>query len=154
MTSGEINLKIVTDRLAYLKQCLAELGNLPADSFEEFVSDARNPATAESFLRRGIEALIDVARHLLARAYGIAPLEYREVARQAAEKGLVSKPELAHRFEEIAGFRNRLTHYYSEVTEEELFGIVTGQLDDLAAIAAALRGSAGRLARESGNRGA
>ncbi|MGH7572925.1 MAG: HepT-like ribonuclease domain-containing protein [Gemmatimonadota bacterium] len=52
------------------------------------------------------------------------------------------------RFEEIAGFRNRLTHFYSDVTDEELFGIVTGQLGDLAAIAAALRGSAGRLARK------
>lgn len=153
MTAGDINLKVVTDRLAYLEQCLTALRNLPADSFEEFGSDARNPATAESFLRRGIESLIDVTRHLLARGYALAPLEYREVARHAAEKGLVDDPDLARRFEQIAGFRNRLTHFYSDVTDEELFGIVTRQLDDLAAIATALRQSAGRLAREVGNRG-
>lgn len=149
MTKGQINLKLVTDRLGYVDHCLDALRALPMESLEVFQADLRNPASAESFLRRGIEALIDVARHLLAKGYGLASLDYREVARLAAAKELIEDREVASTFEQIAGFRNRLTHYYSDVTTEELFGIVTGRLDDLKEIAEGLQHSAGCLARGS-----
>jgi uncharacterized protein YutE (UPF0331/DUF86 family) len=46
----------------------------------------------------------------------------------------------------MAGFRNRLTHFYDEVTPRELYGIVHRELGDLEAVADALRDAAGRLA--------
>ncbi|MFN2431443.1 MAG: DUF86 domain-containing protein [Gemmatimonadota bacterium] len=121
---------------------------IPAGSLEIFVADPRNPAAAESFLRRGIEALLDVARHLLARGHGLGALEYREVARAAAAKGFLAA-ELAATFEQIAGFRNRLTHFYSDVTDEELFAVVNERLGDLEAVGAALRHAAKELVRRA-----
>ena len=58
------------------EQCRAH-GVLPLDLS---AGDRRNPAAAESFLRRAIEALLDAARHLLAKGHGPAGLEYRDVA--------------------------------------------------------------------------
>ncbi len=146
MTRGPINLKIVADRLDLVTACLADLRRLPTGSLEEFRSDWRNPAAAESELRRAIEAILDVARHLLARAFGIGALEYREVAKLAGENNLVTDIRLRERFLAIAGFRNRLTHMYSDVTSEELFGIVRDGLGDLENLAEELRATAGRLA--------
>lgn len=54
---------------------------------------------------------------------------------------------LAARFLEIAGFRNRLTHFYDEVTADELLRVRASHLDDLEALAAALRAAASGLAR-------
>jgi uncharacterized protein YutE (UPF0331/DUF86 family) len=46
----------------------------------------------------------------------------------------------------MAGYRNRLTHHYAEVTPAELFAVVSNHLGDLEAIADALQVAAGRLA--------
>lgn len=143
MTAGVIDLKVVGDRLQIVAEALERLRSLPVER-EPFAADWRNAAAADALLRRGIEALFDVARHLLSRGFGLGALEYRQAARACAEKGLVTDPELAARFVEIAGFRNRLTHFYDEVTAEELLAVRAAHLDDLEALAAALRAAASR----------
>ncbi len=144
MTRGPVSLKIVGDRLALARQCLADLETLAALGREAFESDRRNPAAADSFLRRAIEALFDAARHVLARRHGLAGLEYREVARLAVEHGIVADGDLAPTLLKIAGFRNRLAHYYDEVTPAELFGVITTDLDGLRAFAREIEAAAVR----------
>jgi uncharacterized protein YutE (UPF0331/DUF86 family) len=147
VTPGSVNLKIVEDRLTIVSQCLAELQSLPTSNREAFLSDPRNPASAESFLRRAIQALFDATRHILSMGFGLGPLEYKEVARIAGEKGLIADPRLADRFGKMAGYRNRLTHYYDLVTPGELFEISRDRLGDVRAIAEALRTAATDLAK-------
>ena len=146
MTPGKVDLKVVGDRLRIVERCRADLEAIPHDSLEEFLADRRNPLAADAALRRALEALFDVARHLLAKGKGMAGLEYREVARLAAEHGLIDDPIVAERFSDMAGYRNRLTHHYDEVTPEELHYIVTSRLGDVAAVAESLRTAAADLA--------
>jgi uncharacterized protein YutE (UPF0331/DUF86 family) len=148
MTPGKVDLKVVGDRLRVVELSVADLEALPHESLDEFVSDRRNPLAADAALRRALEALFDVARHLLAKGVGLAGLEYRAVAQLANEHGLVKDPDLADRFSAMAGYRNRLTHHYDEVTPEELFTIVTERLDDITAVATSLREAASHLAQE------
>ncbi len=145
MTQGRIDPKIVTDRLALIRECLADLRALPATSLAEFIGDRRNAHAADSLLRRSIEALFDTARHILAKQYSVGALEYREVARKAVEHGIVEDPVLGARFLQIAGFRNRLTHHYDNVTPAELFELLERDLGDLEALANALNSAAARL---------
>ncbi|HEV8237991.1 MAG TPA: HepT-like ribonuclease domain-containing protein [Thermoanaerobaculia bacterium] len=146
MTPSRIDLKVVDDRLQAVTEYLKQLRELPAASRDEFVADHRNPNSAESLLRRALEALLDVTRHLLAKGHGRGALEYGEVARLAGELGLIEDAALAMRFGEMARFRNRLTHFYREVTGEELYAIVANELDDIAAVAEALAKAAARAA--------
>jgi uncharacterized protein YutE (UPF0331/DUF86 family) len=145
MTRAQVDFKVVATRLEIVDVSLSHLRSLPAGSLAEFLADPRNPAAAESNLRRAIEALLDIARHLLAKAFAEGPLEYRQVARRAAETGLVLERGVGETFYLLAGYRNRLTHFYAEVTSEELFEIVSQRLDDLSAVAAELRQAAARL---------
>jgi uncharacterized protein YutE (UPF0331/DUF86 family) len=145
VTKGGVDLKVVRDRLEIVAVCLADLRALPQSSVEEFLGDRRNPAAADSLLRRAIEALFDTARHLLAKGFGLGTLEYRDVARRSVEKALLEDTALGERFVRIAGFRNRLAHHYDSVTPEELFRILTSDLLDLEAVADALRRAAVRL---------
>ena len=146
MTPSGPDLKIVADRLAIVDASLQQLRALPTESLEAFLADARTLPASESLLRRSLEALLDVARHLLAKGFGEGPLEYRQVARRTAERGLVRDPEVAEVFLRLAGYRNRLTHFYAEITPEELFDIVSRRLDDVAAVAGELRQAAARIA--------
>ncbi|HEV7508642.1 MAG TPA: DUF86 domain-containing protein [Thermoanaerobaculia bacterium] len=147
MTTGRVNLKVVGDLLQGVEDCLTGLRSLPAGSQEEFTADFRNPAAAESFLRRAIQGLFDILRHLLAKGYGQGALEYKELARLAAEKDLIRDPALAEVLRKLGGFRNRLTHFYQEVTAGELYGILRGELGDVEGIAAELRAAAIRVSQ-------
>lgn len=147
MTPGPVDLKVVNDALAAIGSCLADLRALPQGSFAEFAADRRNAAAAESLLRRTLQAIFDLLRHLVAKGQGHGVLEYKQVARLAAEQGLVTDPRLAALLVELAGYRNRMVHFYAEVTPEELYGIVQGKLGDLVEVAEALRRAAAEAAR-------
>jgi uncharacterized protein YutE (UPF0331/DUF86 family) len=146
VTRGRVDLKVVADRMEIAASCLREIRALPAATLADFLADPRNPAAAESFLRRSLEALLDAARHLLAKGFGDAPAEYRQVALRAAERGIILDRGTAEKFVQLAGYRNRLTHFYADVTAEELFQIVTVDLTDVERVAEELRAATGRLA--------
>src|SRR5205823_3941271 len=77
VTRGRVDLKVVTDRTSAIRRMVAPLRALPCARIEEFTSDFRTPAAAESLLRRTIEALMDIeasaregARYRYARVSG------------------------------------------------------------------------------------
>ncbi len=139
MSPGRFDLKVIGDRLDLAERLIGELRQLPCSSLHEFLADPRNSPAAESLLRRAIEALFDSLRHVLAKRHGFGGLEYRQVARKAIEQGLIDSPELTSRLPEIAGYRNRLTHFYHEVGAEELCGILRDHVGDLESLLAELR---------------
>jgi uncharacterized protein YutE (UPF0331/DUF86 family) len=145
MTQGKVSLKVVGDALDLIAACLRDLRALPQSSLDEFLADRRNPAAAESLLRRAIQAYFDLLRHVLARGYGVGTLEYKQLARSAAEVGLIRDPHLAQVAFQIGGFRNRLVHFYKEVTAEEMYSILRSDLDDLERLVQETREEIGRL---------
>ncbi len=132
-----IRVKIVADRIAWVRNMLAGIRSLPRDSLADFTADPRTPAAAESYLRRGLEALLDLGRHILAKGLGQAATEYRDVARGLEEAGILHPPESTLLFR-MAGYRNRLVHFYHEVSVEELYQICTQGLADVERVLAAL----------------
>lgn len=106
---------------------LRELGSL---SREVYLSDRRNPAASESFLRQSLEAVFDAGRHILAKGYGEKDVEYKTVARLLIDKGVVSS-DCGQQLIKMAGYRNRMVHLYHRVTPEELYEIIQNHLADL-----------------------
>ena len=70
MTPSLINAAVVADRMTWVTAMLDGIRALPLRSREEFDGDARNAAAAESYLRRALEALLDLGRHVLAKGFG------------------------------------------------------------------------------------
>lgn len=130
MTPGPIRRVVVADKVALIHRLLDGIATLPLDDLREFQRDPRMVAAAESYLRRTLEALLDIARHVLARAFGRGATEYAEVARQLGDVGVVS-PGQAERLVLMARYRNRLVHMYDEVTESELYDVLTLHLADV-----------------------
>lgn len=130
MTPGPIRRVVVADKVALIHRLLDGIATLPLDDLREFRRDPRMVAAAESYLRRALEALLDIARHVLARAFGRGATEYAEVARQLGDVGVVS-PDQADRLVLMARYRNRLVHMYDEVTEPELYDVLTLHLADI-----------------------
>ena len=119
MTGTLLSEKVVMERVAWIRGMLAAIQRLPLESYESFLSDDLHVAAAESYLRRALEALMDLGRHMLAKGFGMVASEYREIPRQLQEAG-VQPVELAARMGKLAGYRNRMVHFYHEVSDKEL----------------------------------
>jgi uncharacterized protein YutE (UPF0331/DUF86 family) len=130
MTTGIIRTAIVTERVAWVRKMLEGIQNLPLVSYEQFSSDPRTPAAAESYLRRALEALLDIGRHVLAKGFALAPAEYKEVADELVRTAVLSE-QTGTLLRQMAGYRNRLVHFYHEVSQEELQLICSGHLSEI-----------------------
>jgi uncharacterized protein YutE (UPF0331/DUF86 family) len=138
MVAGKISKRVITDRLDWVDKMLSEIRNLPLDSKTKFMQDSRNIWTAESCLRRALEALFDMGRHISAKGFGEPVTEYKEIASALNKRKIISTSELAL-MQKLAGYRNRLVHFYHDVNEDELFEICSSHLGDVEQIANALR---------------
>jgi hypothetical protein len=85
--------------------------SLPLGDQQKFFSDTRNVWTAEACLRRGLEALFDLGRHILAKGFGKGVTEYKEIAAELKVQGVLSQDD-AELLRTLAGYRNRLVHFY------------------------------------------
>ncbi len=138
MTESQASARIVYDRLEWVDRMVAEVKSLPLDDRSGFFSDSRNVWTAESCLRRALEALLDLGRHLLAKRFGEGVTEYRDVAAGLYERGVLSDAEAAL-LRQMAGYRDRLVHYYHEISREELYQTTSQELGEVEAVSAAVK---------------
>jgi uncharacterized protein YutE (UPF0331/DUF86 family) len=129
MDISNLNIKLIEDRLGLINRSITRLRRLSSLREETFL-DGDTPAIAESYVRRSLEATFDIGRHIIARTAGKGIVEYKEVANALGTTGVVTK-DLAERLKLMAGYRNRLIHFYHEVTDRELFLIVKNNLSDL-----------------------
>jgi len=137
LSPSRIREKVVAGRAAVVREMLTEIETLPLATLESFLADRRMVAAGESYVRRALEALLDLGRHLLAKGFGVPAVEYKEIARALGECGVLDAP-CAELLTRIAGYRNRLVHFYDEISAEELYGILTGHRADVEAVLAAL----------------
>ncbi|MBA4393705.1 MAG: hypothetical protein C0407_09155 [Desulfobacca sp.] len=138
MTPAMLRAKIISEQSAWMTEMITRLRCLPLDSLEIFQADPRNPAAAESYLRRALEALFDLGRHVLAKGFGQAVSEYKEISRALVQRGVLSQEE-GERLIMMAGYRNRMVHFYQEISVQELYEICTKNLGDIQTLLASIR---------------
>jgi uncharacterized protein YutE (UPF0331/DUF86 family) len=138
MVPGLISQKITVAKLDVISEMLGGVQSLPLASENEFTRDPRMVAAGESYLRRALEALLDLGRHVLAKGFGLPVAEHAAIAEQLGAKGVVSG-DLAASLKLMAGYRNRLVHEYDVVTPSELYSILTEQISEVVTISDAIR---------------
>ncbi len=129
MVISNLNITRILDLIRLIESYLSELRPFASMTKEAFLSDKKNPPFVESYLRRSMEAIFDIGRHILAKTYGSRGIEYKAIAGELGEKGIITG-ELADLLVKMAGYRNRMIHFYREVTPDEIHDIVTHNLPD------------------------
>ena len=122
--------KVVAERTDWIRRMLTGLRSLPLKDFEEFTESPVNIAGAESYLRRALEGLLDLARHVLAKGFGRTVAEYKLISPEIEDVGVLT-PETAKILRILAGYRNRMVHFYFEVSNQELYEICVNELSDI-----------------------
>jgi uncharacterized protein YutE (UPF0331/DUF86 family) len=130
MTPSRLHESVIAGRVRWVKDMIQGIRALPLGSFEEFIADGRSCAAAESYLRRGLEAILDLGRHILAKGMGKAVPEYKDIARELKNAGVIA-PETAEILLVLAVYRNRMVHFYHEIGVRELYDICANGSGDV-----------------------
>lgn len=122
-------------KLAILREAIQELEKIGKElSQDDFLQNKDKFAIAEHYLRRVLESIFDIGNHIISRfAYspGRRPKTMKEIAIELGKKGIVDLKFAENKLVEMAGYRNRLVHFYDEVKPKEIYQIITQDLGDL-----------------------
>lgn len=130
------DLDLVAKKLALIETCVRELRTLARP--EEIRGDVREERFVEHTLQIAIQAVLDVAAHIVSDERLGEPRTNRELFDLLERNGWVPE-NLAVSLRSMAGFRNILVHGYDVVDLSIVQDIVKDQLDDLLAFVRAVR---------------
>jgi len=126
-----LHREAILPRIDGITKNLARLRAIGQHPFEEFVENEDLFDLAQHHLRLALEGVFHIASHLLSRVPGARATEYREIALALGEYKLVDRAFAEDRLAKMAGYRIRLTHFYHEVTREELYDLIHNNLGDI-----------------------
>ena len=126
-----INKTLIGQRLSLILEYYNQLAKFAEKTREEFLADKILVAATESYLRRILESIFDIGRHILAKNTRVdLAQEYKGIAKGLGELKVVNQ-DLSKKLVQMAGYRNRLVHLYNLVTDEELYHIIKNDLGDI-----------------------
>ncbi len=134
MTKVPISKIKIETKLAIIREALTELEQLAKIERNQFLSDKKYFAISEHYLRRTLEAIFDIAGHIISRypmSPGKRPTTYKDLVISLAEKNIVDDDFGKNTLTKMAGYRNRMVHFYDEITAEEMYKILQEKLIDI-----------------------
>ncbi|MCM8768587.1 MAG: DUF86 domain-containing protein [Candidatus Omnitrophica bacterium] len=130
MRKVPLNKEVLLARLEEIRKDLAELKVYQKMDLSEFRT-GKNFAIAEHYLRRALEAVFDIGSHILSRIPGGRATTYKEIADLLGKYRIVPRNFAQKKLVRMAGYRNRLIHFYLEINEIELLKIIQRDLPDV-----------------------
>lgn len=130
MKNVPLQRESIEPRLDGIQKELKLLREFASVSFDEFNTDVMFDR-AQLHLRFALEGMFHISSHILSRIPGGRFTEYKEVARKLGDVGIVSQDFAQKKLVPIAGYRNRLTHLYHELSPKELYNILCNDLTDI-----------------------
>ncbi len=128
MTNLKIEKDIVLKRIEGIEGEINELQTLSQKPFEEF-KDSDSWKLAQFHLHRALEGVFNIGNHILSRIPGATATQYKEVATKLSENKIIPI-EFTEKLVQMAKYRNRIVHFYAQITSEELYKLINDDLGD------------------------
>ncbi len=129
MKTQPLEKDTIIKRINGIQSEIAELQKLGAQSLDEF-SSGYGYKLAEYHLHHALEGIFHIATHILSRIPGGQATEYAESARKLGEFGITDKAFANTTLVKMAKYRNRIVHFYAEITPQEYYEIIKNNLGD------------------------
>ena len=134
-----LNPDLIQARCAEIDASLIRLDELRRLPREAFLSSQDTLDVACYRLLVAIEAALALCFHVSAKRLHQVPEEYAGCFSVLEQAGLIP-PDLSHRLQQMARFRNLLVHVYWKIDYEQVHDIISTRLDDLRAFRTAMVG--------------
>lgn len=116
-------------KIVHIRERLRRLRGIRGRGREAFLDDELLQDAAVRNLQTAIEALLDMANHIVSRGGLGTPASYRDAIDSLLEHGILPG-ERGDAFRAMIGFRNRAVHLYDELDAEGVFEILENDLGD------------------------
>lgn len=133
-----LDKKSVTSRIRYIEESLTQLKEYRNLGFEEFCDDRRTMHAALYELQTCLEAMTDIAAHIIG-ALGLKKPTARSGAFRLLSEAHILNEDLSERLAQAVGLRNIIVHGYLEVGLERVFDAIQNQLGDIEEFCAAIK---------------
>ena len=130
MFKAPLNKEVLYARLSYIEDSLGSLKRFIGIPFEDFHSNPDSFRIAFYDLRRALEAAMDIGAHILSRIPGARATSYKDIAKLLGKHRIVPIDFADNQLGKMAGYRNRMAHFYAEISEKELYEIIQNDLED------------------------
>ncbi len=130
MIQKAIEKDIILKRINGIQKDIFELKKLKVISFEKF-KDSDYFNLAQFYLHRVLEGVFNISSHIISRFPGVQATQYKEIAVQLGALGIINKEFADTKLVEMAKYRNRLVHFYAEISSEEIYEILNNDLNDI-----------------------
>jgi len=125
-----LSKEVLQTRISYIEDSLKSLERFKGIPYEEFHSNPDNFRIAFYDLHRALEAVMDLGSHILSRIPGARPTSYKDIPQLLAKHKIISVEFASDSLTKMAGYRNRMVHFYGEITEKEIYQIIQEELAD------------------------
>lgn len=129
MTNLVLEKDVIIKRIEGIESEISELKILSQQSLEEF-SQKQGWQLAQFHLHRALEGVFNISSHILSRIPGATATQYKEIALKLGEYKIVPLDFAQTKLIQMAKYRNRLVHFYAQITAEELYGLIKNDLGD------------------------
>lgn len=117
-------------RIDGIQKNVFHLQEFSALSFEKFGKEEILDRV-HHHLRLALEGVFHITAHILSRFPGARETEYKRMAQKLGTIGIVDPVFAENILIPMAGYRNRLTHFYSSIKAEELYELCKTRLPDI-----------------------
>jgi uncharacterized protein YutE (UPF0331/DUF86 family) len=125
-----LSKEVLRTRISYIEDSLRSLERFKGIPFEEFHSNTDNFRIAFYDLHRALEAVMDTGSHILSRIPGARPSSYKDIPRLLEKYRIIPGDFASNQLTRMAGYRNRMVHFYGEISEQEIYNIIQEELED------------------------
>lgn len=130
MKSLPLNKGLLEDRLLFIERSVQSLERFKPRTLAEFQTNPDNLRIAYYDLYTALEACMDIGTHILSRIPGQKPKSYKDIPLLLAENKLIPEKFAAEKLVAMAGYRNRMTHFYHRLEAAEILEIIKAHLGD------------------------
>lgn len=125
-----LNRDVIQTRISYIEDSLRSLERFRGMPYDEFHSNSDNFRIAFYDLHRTLEAVMDIGTHILSRIPGARPASYKDIPQLLEKNKIIPTEFAANTLSKMAGYRNRMVHFYGEITEKEIYDIIQEEIED------------------------
>jgi uncharacterized protein YutE (UPF0331/DUF86 family) len=130
-----VDRQTIEQLIAYIQEMLNRLGMQQGKSFEEFAGDFLAVDAALREMQTMLEAVSDIATHLIAGANLGTPTDRPHAIELLAQHQILPR-ELADRIVQAVRMRNILVHFYPNVNLRKVYDAIQNDLPDIGAFCA------------------
>jgi uncharacterized protein YutE (UPF0331/DUF86 family) len=125
-----LNKGLLADRLLFIERSIQSLERFKSVTPTEFQANPDSFRIAYYDLYVALEACMDIGAHILSRIPGQKPKSYKDITLLLAENKLMPEKFAAEKLVPMAGYRNRMTHFYHRLEAAEILEIIKAHLGD------------------------